>query len=782
MTNYNLGVLNDKEFENLVKDLLELELKVKFQNFAKGPDGGIDLRFSTTRENKIIVQAKHYWKSKYTNLKNDVKKEKSKITKLKPKPKRYIFVTSMSLSPPQTTEIHKLLKPFTKSTNDIYSYDRINSMIGKYGEVEKKYYKLWITSTSILERIINNGIRGKSEFFEEKILKKVKRYVPTNDYGRATTKLKRERFIIITGEPGIGKTTIAYLLICELLAKRYQLVYIDNRISEAENILSPDPKKKQVFFFDDFLGSNLHSIANPSNNESTIVNFVERIKNEKNKLLILTTRTTILKQAEHSFEKLSRSKISTISRYEIEINSYSRLNKAKILYNHLYHSNLKQSDISKILIEKFYLKIIDHKNYSPRLIEFITEENNFKQDSEGDYIDFIENSLSNPQEIWKGVFEHQLSDADRFLLVTLYSLGGYRVSSGLLEEAFNARIKYEIEFGGHVRENNSFNNSLKKLLDGLIRSERNEQEHINLFSYINPSVGDFLINYLSQNRSELSRLILSSIFVEQLNKNIYLLHNSSFDQASKIIESESENYYQFFKKSCFKLKAAIKGRYMNIEILKIYLDKFDGNFIEEELIPWVNNLRPEEIKYQLSSTIKVVGQLEQYTSCREVIIEKWEAIIKQLYALAEDQSDYNDIKTLFDIYDIDFKRFHSKEDNNEFVTECLGNIFSDNIRHNLDISFRTKEKIVELIERDERESADSLIDELINDEYSSFLRDMGMHNFAGNTLSIDPSSIVDKIYDEMTTSNDDFESRIERKVIEKGHTSEQTEIFRLFEG
>jgi len=33
---YNLGVLNDKEFEVLCKDLLEKELGIPLQNFASG--------------------------------------------------------------------------------------------------------------------------------------------------------------------------------------------------------------------------------------------------------------------------------------------------------------------------------------------------------------------------------------------------------------------------------------------------------------------------------------------------------------------------------------------------------------------------------------------------------------------------------------------------------------------------------------------------------------------------------------------------------------------------
>jgi hypothetical protein len=53
---YQLSILNDKEFEDLAKDLLEIELGFSLQNFKSGKDKGIDLRYSADKENLIVVQ------------------------------------------------------------------------------------------------------------------------------------------------------------------------------------------------------------------------------------------------------------------------------------------------------------------------------------------------------------------------------------------------------------------------------------------------------------------------------------------------------------------------------------------------------------------------------------------------------------------------------------------------------------------------------------------------------------------------------------------------------
>ena len=56
MANYDFSTLNDRDLEELTRDLLSKKLNVNFQSFKPGPDKGIDLRYSTLNdENEIIV-------------------------------------------------------------------------------------------------------------------------------------------------------------------------------------------------------------------------------------------------------------------------------------------------------------------------------------------------------------------------------------------------------------------------------------------------------------------------------------------------------------------------------------------------------------------------------------------------------------------------------------------------------------------------------------------------------------------------------------------------------
>ena len=44
MPDYNFHTLSPIDFENLVRDLLQVELSIRLESFKNGKDNGIDLR------------------------------------------------------------------------------------------------------------------------------------------------------------------------------------------------------------------------------------------------------------------------------------------------------------------------------------------------------------------------------------------------------------------------------------------------------------------------------------------------------------------------------------------------------------------------------------------------------------------------------------------------------------------------------------------------------------------------------------------------------------------
>jgi len=516
MNNYDFSTLNDKEFEQIAKDLLNAKYGLGLQDFRVGKDKGTDLRYSTPKNNNsIIVQVKHYIGSAFAQLKHTLKtKEINKVKILKPD--RYIIVTSLPLSAIQKDEIKNILDPHVLTSNDIFGQEDLNGFLAEFKDIEKKYFKLWFSSLNVFNSVLNNAIEGRTKYMLERIREKIPFYVITKKLDDANKILQKEKLLLITGQPGIGKTTLAEILLFDRAKNGYKIYKVEN-ITEAESIISPNDEEKQLFYFDDFLGANYFEIINAHKTETQLTAFVERIKNTPNRYLILTTRTIILNHAIERYEKISLSKIGS-HQFEIKLNDYNKFEKALILYNHLYFRNVKPELYNSILNESFYRTIIQHKNYTPRIIEFITDNSKIEKLTPESYHQFILNNLNNPKEIWRYSYNNQIEYLDRCLLLTLFTLENSSFESQLMN-AFEKRLYYEKTEHNQIINTNQFQDSVQILLNGFITSNiYNTKPPVREYNFINPSLADFLIGHVCDSYPERKSIIASVTYVEQLGR------------------------------------------------------------------------------------------------------------------------------------------------------------------------------------------------------------------------------------------------------------------------
>ncbi|RKF38672.1 hypothetical protein BCY89_26780 [Sphingobacterium siyangense] len=672
---YNLEVLNDKEFEDLAKDLLDNKLGKEFEIFKAGRDCGIDLRYSGKFPNEIIVQVKHYIASKFSDLKTQLAKEKINLDKLSDKPRKYIVFTSMSLSPGQKQEIINILHPYIKNSGDIYNRRMIENLISKTPTVERKYFKLWLTSTNVMLQILHNAEYLTSEFQELKIIKRAKFYIQTNHLENAFKSLNDNKFLIISGEPGVGKTTLAYMLVYELLAKGYKLIYSDREIRDAEKILSKKNEDKQVVLIDDFLGSNLADVYNPVNPENTIIRFVESIKSSVNKYLIFTSRTTLLIEANQRFEHFERERIKDISNYELKVSKYTKLEKAKILYNHLYHFNISNEFMDVFFMKKNYLKIIEHPNYYPRLIEFLTQESNFWGSGFENVEDFLFENLNNPKKIWKMAFENQLTREDQLFLETLFTFGDQGVDSDILQQALDKRIEVETKFGRTLHGINIFNTCLNKLQDGFLKTGRDIKTHKLHISFINPSVTDFLLDYLIENHQERKMIWLSNIFIEQYEKR--------FGKAKNRYLSYREYEIDIYLNSLldnFTLRSVASTKNCSFRILKLLFDMFPSRISQKQpqVVELLNSIIQNNANVDWNFYFILMSILiDEYDECLVFVNNHW---IKIINLMLQNIDSGNEIRYVVDLhfdYQKDFKEYLNTEEHQYLFNEAVQKVFQE---------------------------------------------------------------------------------------------------------
>lgn len=505
MATYDLHILQPSEFEEITRDLLQKEWNCFIESFTSGRDGGIDLRCASEKGGKVIIQAKRYkdYKSLLINLKGEV----DKVHRLNPE--RYYVSTSVGLTPANKEEIKQLFTPYIIDVADIFGNDDLNNLLGRHCDVEKQYYKLWLTSTNVLNNIIHKAPVLWSDFELEDIKANISTYVMNDSFYSAKKILSHHNYVIISGIPGIGKTTLARMLIYDYLANGFEeFINISGDIDTAAKLYKHD--KKQVFFFDDFLGASVFEDGGTGFAQK-LLTFIRQIKTNKSKAFILTTREYILAEARTHYEKMRTEKIE-MAKCILDVGAYTRTVKAKILYNHMANAQLPQEYIAQFLKNQNYNLIINHHNYNPRIIETYIDKGLWELTDPANFMSRFKNLLSNPFLVWEIAFE-KLPNECKYALLLLVTMGEL-VTLEDWEMAYNyfcQNVTTEITLS---YDGITWNRVVKLLHDCFIRTQR-KQEWIIVTTY-NPSVRDFLITYIGQNTNIQRSLIQHSLFPEQL--------------------------------------------------------------------------------------------------------------------------------------------------------------------------------------------------------------------------------------------------------------------------
>jgi len=523
MPDYDFSTLNSADLEDLFRDLINADLskkhsEIRYRSFKDGKDQGVDIAYSADGAKYTHVgQVKHYYRTGFKLLLKNLKTtEVAKVRKLNPD--QYLFATSLDLSKNEIQDIKESFSPYIKSLGDIYGRKDLNRMLRAHPEVLESHSKIWFSGTVTLKKILQYETIGRSREFSEITLKrKIRLFVSPPIYNEAIAMLEKNNFLIITGEPGSGKTSLAEQILYKYITEKFELTYAIE-IKDISKAIRDD-NSKQIFYYDDFLGHNQVEIQQARASEHYLISILNIIKGKPNKFVVFTTRTFILNDAVRSSENFARLNIHN-KQSIITLNQYSTELKIRMLDNHIEESELK-NEFKEVLkefeVQKF---IVTHRNFYPRSVEFICSHDYAPESNANEFRDYIYQNFDKPDLIWEHAYLNQISDNDRFLLNTLVSFGSLATVDEL-QKAFLARIDYEVAYNNLTRPQHPFATSFKKLLQGFIEFEYyDEFEHIR---FINPSLIDYLIKNLQDDQSEVARVAESALFPKQLAERLFTI-------------------------------------------------------------------------------------------------------------------------------------------------------------------------------------------------------------------------------------------------------------------
>ncbi|MGW4692482.1 nSTAND3 domain-containing NTPase [Kitasatospora cineracea] len=535
----NYSELSPHDFEVLVRDLLQIEFGVRLETFPQGRDGGVDIRLHRNGEESIIIQCKHSPGRNFGQIKSQLEREADKVAgKFSC---RYILATSASLTRSNKADIVDIFNGVNLDQSDILGMDDLENLLSSHPEVEIRNFKLWITSSAVLDRLLNSDLYSRNSAFIDKVARRRRIYVHSEAFSAAERILESSHVCVISGVPGIGKTTLAETLLVRLMSDGWEVCLASEDISDVERLWKPD--KKQAFLYDDFLGQNILTGSLNKNEDSRLASLIERIGHDCSKRLVMTTREYILAQAIQTYEPLERAPGLRRGKMVLNLAHYTDIQKAQILYNHLYFANLQRAAIRSTLENRSYRKIISHPNYNPRIIEFVTLNFGDSGSRSADFHDYFLSALDNPWELWDRIYENQLSRAERDALLILSTFGEKAEHDDLLTAI---RTYEESSYGVPSTDARVLRKALRKLQGTFIetsvgidigcdRSPDNPSgPNLAFISFSNPSFVDYISAYLASHPDELTRLISGAAFFDQTLTISLWISGGSYLQTRKL--------------------------------------------------------------------------------------------------------------------------------------------------------------------------------------------------------------------------------------------------------
>lgn len=343
-------------------------------------------------------------------------------------------------------------------------------------------------------------------------------YVTTEIYRSALKKVIELGYIMISGNPGTGKTRTSEMIALKFAGtNEYEMHYLYglNGIDALLDSIKSE-KKKRFILIDDCMGQAVFDLT--KEDENSLQKLISIAKYHLNEIkLVLCSRIKVLVDVKtHRIYENCLDDMTKSGRV-VSTENMSRREKALILRNHVFERTDAQYYKDIGAKEKRCLKIVDHNPFIPRVIDHITR--NYKKSNncvDGSFFKELIEGLNNPSSVWKSIYEDDIATpkAARLLLKAIFSLSYLICDETECRKVFDALGEEELPRDLTI---NSWAITISSLNGSMIKREFSNGK--SMIGFIDPSVHDFLENSVYKKGSiERESLNKGILFFKQVRK------------------------------------------------------------------------------------------------------------------------------------------------------------------------------------------------------------------------------------------------------------------------
>lgn len=511
-----------------------------FQRFGAGRDGGIDGFYESGNE-KIILQAKCINRTGKALL-SILRQERKKLSP--GSCTRYILVLASNTVDLKNKRAIQELFPEILNTADIITGEDLNGFLElpEYAHIEKAYSELWLSSgnylETLLEKHLSSGTPIRSRAKIELMLKEQKTFIRTEIFTDALEILEKYHWVVISGDPGSGKTAHACCLAAYYFQEQgFEEPFFVNSIKEIEQLWGSFGKK--VIVFDDFWGHTSFSESRLElNSERNMQELFYLLQDRPDLRLIFTTREFILQQGFRLFPGFAE--VVDSQKLLLRLNAYTLAQRAQILYRHLDVSDLGYDYVKEIFQKRESFLHCDA--YSPRSISFflknIPSENQDPETYTQNFLDYVEA----PNQYYQSIFTTLSYGAKLICLLLLLSEEEIRIAPELRKE-FMALA----EASDGKADKELFENYLRELEGVFTEVKESDINDTLVLDFLNHSIRDFMQKYLNDHIETYEKIFAENCLY--FNQLIYMISelNLSEDCRQKIVHRliEEQNLLKY---------------------------------------------------------------------------------------------------------------------------------------------------------------------------------------------------------------------------------------------